>query len=270
MNVLGKMASAALVRYYRSPGFPAKLRIWGWMRRWTGYSRIAVRCGANGWITLDELDLLQRCILAEGAYEPEVWESLASAARGNDVFWDIGAHIGSVSVQALGDERIRAVLAFEPDPCQFELLRLHLALNGGRGTAFAFALSDRRDSRPMRHGGSDNTGLSSLTAGPGAETFDVDCRTADELVFGEGLPAPTLVKIDVEGWESHVLDGFKRLLSEKPPRAIVFEADALESGELADHSIAATLYRLGYGVRHLRRRSGIVEVRENYLAQWKT
>jgi FkbM family methyltransferase len=270
MKVLGKMASAALVRYYRSPGFPAKLRIWGWMRRWTGYARLRVQCGTNGWITLDERDLLQRYILGEGAYEPEVWESLASAARGNDVFWDIGAHVGSISVHALGDERIRAVLAFEPDPRQFELLRLHLTLNVGRGTAFAFALSDRRERRPMRRGPGANMGLSSLTAGAGGETFEVDCRTADELVFGEGLPAPTLVKIDVEGWESHVLDGFKRILSEKPPRAIVFEADALESGEPADHSIAASLDRLGYGVRHLRRRSGIIEVRENYLAQWKT
>jgi FkbM family methyltransferase len=173
-------------------------------------------------------------------------------------------------VRALADARVRSVLAFEPDPRQFELLRMHLALNGGRGTALAFALSDRRERRPMRHGGDANTGLSSLTAEPDAETFDVNCRTADELVFDEGLPAPTLVKIDVEGWESHVLTGFKRILCEKPPRAIVFETDALESGEPVDGSIAAALGSLGYGVRRLPRRSGIIDVRENYLARLET
>ena len=58
--------------------------------------RLSVEYGRDGVITVDYRDWLQGSILRTGAYEPEVWAALTSRAQDNEVFWDIGAHIGKV------------------------------------------------------------------------------------------------------------------------------------------------------------------------------
>jgi hypothetical protein len=102
----------------------------------------------------------------------------------------------------------------------------------------------------------------------GRGAIAVECRSADEAVFSEGVQAPTLLKIDVEGWEWEVLRGAERLLREHPPKAIVFESTADESGSILERSVPEFLQEHGYLVRWIQRPSGIVEPRENYLA-WR-
>lgn len=220
---------------------------------------------------MDERDWLQREIFVTGAYEPEVWAALSSFLTADEVMWDVGAHVGSFAIRALVDPRVREVHAFEPDPVHADVLAINLALNKGQYTIHRFALSGRRERARLYHGPPANTGLSSLAAQPNlnGESFEVDCRTADELVF-EGLAPPTLMKIDVEGWESEVLYGAVRLLSESPPKAIVFEAEYMEGDEIRDRSLARWLESLGWNIRHIKRPSGLVEERENFIAVHQT
>ena len=51
----------------------------------------------------------------------------------------------------------------------------------------------------------------------GPSAVPVRAFTLDHLVFRDGLPAPTVMKIDVEGAEHAVLRGATRLLTEKRP-----------------------------------------------------
>ena len=61
-------------------------------------------------------------------------------------------------------------------------------------------------------------GPSSSEIRVGAEgTVSVRAFTLDHLVFRDGLPAPTVMKIDVEGAEYAVLRGATRLLTENRP-----------------------------------------------------
>ncbi len=273
IRVLGKRTSAVLRRYYLGPDFPMKLRFWGWLRRWGSYPRLTVRYATAGWITVDERDLIQREILVNGFYEPEVWEMLSSAADSEEVVWDVGAHVGTFSIRALLDPRVKMVHAFEPDPISAEILEFNLSLNDSKQSRWAlhrFALSDGRGPRKLYRGPDANTGLSSLVPRAGELVFEVSCLSADELVLRKGIRPPTLMKIDVEGWESRVVAGAQRLLAERPPKAIVFEAGYREPGRISDPSLARCLESWGYAIRHIRRPSGIVEERENFLAVHET
>jgi FkbM family methyltransferase len=185
------------------------------------------------------------------------------------VVWDIGAHIGSFAIQTLLDSRVKEVHAFEPDPLHADILRINLALNKGQYAIYRFALGSQREQRNLYHGPMINTGFSSLAIQVSNEVFEVDCRTADELVFQEGIPSPTLMKVDVEGWEFKVLQGAQRLLKECPPKAIVFETECDEFNNPIDHSIIPYLEGLSYKVEKIIRPHGAEDLKENFLALYK-
>jgi len=75
------------------------------------------------------------------------------------------------------------------------------------------------------------------------------------IVYDFGLEPPTLMKIDVEGWELEVLLGAQKLMHQMPPKAIAFETTANERGE-----------PLNTALLEVRRANGESSSRENYLA----
>jgi FkbM family methyltransferase len=162
------------------------------------------------------------------------------------------------------------VHSFEPDSVNAAILKHNVDLNDRRENCriHALALSDTAETRNLYRGPASNTGLSTLTrdtrCNPSA--FDVRCCTADELVFHHSVSAPTLLKIDVEGWEYRVLLGASRLFEERPPKALVFEAAPAETGCVADRRLLQALKCFGYVVTHIPRPAGAIEERENYLA----
>jgi len=266
MKPLSKKFSAFLRSNYKGPDHPMKTRIWSWFRRMSAYPRITIPYGASGWITVDERCLMQKQIFNHGVHEPEVWQALSASATADEVLWDVGAHIGSCSIEALLDRRVKEVHAFEPDPVQARVLKENLALNGGRYTIHPCALSYQKIKMPLHRGPVENTGRSSLVFQTGKERCDVDCLVIDDLVFQQGIPPPTLMKIDVEGWELEVLWGAERLLSEKPPKAIVFETGWDESDQMPEDSPGAYLKEFGYQIQRVQRPDGAVKERENFLA----
>jgi FkbM family methyltransferase len=249
------------------------------MRQLCGYPPLTLAYGDGCWITIDERDWLQSSILNTGGYEPEVWEALAHHATRDEVVWDVGAHIGSFVLKAAQDSRVRSVCAFEPDPLTLKTLTANLALNGDPAIVYPLALSDRMERRTLIHGPASNTGMSTLSPTPGTgmarhvsdhpqdlPIFDVVCRTADEVVAQGEVPAPTLMKIDVEGWEYRVLRGALRLLESKQLKAIAFEAGCDATGRLNDDRLAGLLRSHDYSLSRIRRPAGEIRGVENYLA----
>lgn len=265
--VLGKTISRLLRSYYLCPDFPMKLRFWGWFRKLTNYARLTIPYAQMGWITVDERDLLQRRIFVEGTYETEVWATLAAFAS-EEVVWDIGAHIGSFAIQALLDCRVREIHCFEPDPEQAAILRFNLSLNGNNWRCHQVALGDRIEERLLFRGPQANTGLSTFQRDLGNGTVKVICLTGDEVISHGDAPPPTLVKIDVEGWEERVFQGARELLRTAPPKAIVFEASCDHTGELENKYIVSFLEKFGYQVSWIQRPNGQVQERENFLARY--
>lgn len=137
-----------------------------------------------------------------GRFERERVEAILSLLEPGDVLWDVGAHKGYIALA--GARRVGAggaVIACEPSRRNVGALRRHVAWNRASNVRVVEAGLSRADGEAAFGG----TG-SSITyrLGQGDETVRV--RRLDGLV-AEGLPAPTVVKIDVEGEEAAVLEG---------------------------------------------------------------
>ena len=65
-------------------------------------------------------------------------------------------------------------------------------------------------------------------------------RTLDGLVYDDGLPCPTHIKIDVDGLEPAIVQGATRLLADRRLRSVLVELD-LKSEQHRDtmHAIMA-------------------------------
>lgn len=270
MWYLRERTSAKLLQWYLGPDHRSKLRLWRYLLTALGHPRLSVPYAGSGTITLDYRDWLQSTILRTGTYEPEVWNAISSVAGNDSIFWDVGAHIGTFSILACRDSRFRVVHAFEPAPEASRVLRHHLAVNPGVSRVIhQLALGSSNEKRVLTAGPAINSGMASLirTSNPGRRQSVVQCTTADTLVFERGIAAPTIIKIDVEGWELEVLYGAERILTERPPAGIIFEAACERSApELDDSAIAEYLETKGYSVSYIPRPDGHVEPRENYIA----
>ena len=269
---LGDRTSAALVRWYLGPDHTSKLRLWRYLLVALQQPRLTVPYGERGRITLDYRDWLQDSILRTGSYEPEVWNSISAHADQKEVLWDVGAHIGSISILACQDPRFELVHSFEPHPRTFGILTSHLRLNSdvavAKSVAHQLALGARCEERALTFGPAINSGMATLGSedGSGRQRTTVHCRTVDSLVYESGVAAPTLMKIDVEDWELEVLRGAQRLMEQAPPKAIAFESAANARCEMLDVALSGFFSEHDYTIRHIPRPDGDIQPRENYLA----
>jgi FkbM family methyltransferase len=271
VRALPAVVTAALRAYYAGPDHPAKLRLWRWFRTLSGYPRLTVPFAGGGTITLDERDYMENQILLHGDYEPEVWRALERFAGHDDVVWDVGANIGDVTVKAMRHSAVAAVHAFEPHPVVASILRRHVAMNGGDATIHQLAMGETNGTGTLHNALFPLSGGHSLRIDPRNSTFDgsfqVTCRTADTLVFADGVQPPTLLKVDIEQFEVPFFRGAERLLREAPPKAIVFEASRDErTGELEEPELRELLERADYSISWIRRDDGSCYLRENFLA----
>jgi FkbM family methyltransferase len=140
------------------------------------------------------------------------------------VFWDVGAHIGSVTLVAAA--RCRQVVSFEPDPRSLSGLADNLRHNGlANVEVIPSALGTSSGQATLYQSAGTNTGMTSLLADGLRPTtgLHVNVTRADDLISRRPELAPTIMKIDVEGAEHLVLGGATRLLQMGSLRAIVFE-----------------------------------------------
>lgn len=146
--------------------------------------------------------------------EREIMRHLLARVRPGDVFYDVGAQFSAYSclVSDLLDEG--SVVAFDPDTRRVARIETNFGLNGVNGSVLPYALSDRRGERGFKL----STG--ELTECRGTE---VEITTVDHLVDEGTVPAPTIMKVDVEGAELEVLRGMTETMERSLPQLIYCE-----------------------------------------------
>lgn len=140
-----------------------------------------------------------------GTAEVEIAEHIRRLARPGLRAFDIGGH-NAYYAMVLARLTGQPVVSFEFDPTAVERMRRNLALNP--------QLADRVVIREVYLSYERNAAL-------GAATLD-------EVVASDGLTAPDLLKIDVEGSESHVLQGAQQILRRRPHLVIETHCLAIE------------------------------------------
>ncbi|MEY2740591.1 MAG: hypothetical protein RL283_693 [Actinomycetota bacterium] len=136
---------------------------------------------------------------------------------GSAVLWDVGANVGVFSMYAAA--RGLRVVAVEPAPQNLLLLALNVAKNrcGDRVTLLPTALGEISGVAEMNLSshefGSAHHGFGTTETFRGKPTpaalsrFRLAGISIDDAVSTLGLPAPTHIKIDVDGIELMVLHG---------------------------------------------------------------
>jgi FkbM family methyltransferase len=194
--------------------------------------------------TLDGRDFHFRC-----ASDTDVWrarslstkeagtiEWIRNSVQAGEVFCDIGANIGLYSLVAAA--RVGSsgkVFSFEPHAENFVSLMRNIAANrfGDVIHPLSCALHDREGTFDFNYNnmvsGSSMSQLGGTKDGDENEFAPVfrECKLGvrlDTLVFDWGMPAPTHIKIDVDGNELSILQGMQRVLSSpSKPRTLQVE-----------------------------------------------
>lgn len=126
---------------------------------------------------------------------------LRLAPDANDVLLDIGANIGAASRRFL-NAGVRQVIAVEPEPVNFSILRKNLAAAPSRSVAVEAAVAaSEGDCELWIHAGR-NKGMHSLVPQNRRRALRVRAVTLQRLMMRH---RPTLIKIDIEGGEYQLL-----------------------------------------------------------------
>ena len=158
--------------------------------------------------------------------EQKELHAFVDAIELEDTVYDIGANTGLYSFFAATKCRRGMVAAFEPYPPNIDLLKRDLARNGFHNIEVVeSALSNTVGEIKFTHPEEDDIGYgsSSIDAKEDDDATMVSTTTGDKLVSDEQLPPPNVIKIDVEGAESLVVDGMKEVLSSPECRVIFCE-----------------------------------------------
>ncbi|WP_265112374.1 FkbM family methyltransferase [Halosolutus halophilus] len=164
----------------------------------------------------------------------------------NDVFWDVGANVGIYTCFAAAKLQSGHVVSVEPNPNNVDRIEENLQLNGLSADVHERALMAENDEGVLQiyedaeagaFGFLSEDGSSveseSLTIDP-TESVRVETTTGDALV-DDGVPAPDVLKIDVEGAELEVLKGMERTVEED---VRVLYIDVITSDEFYDRTVA--------------------------------
>jgi FkbM family methyltransferase len=155
-------------------------------------------------------------------YEAKYDSAFLELVRPADVVWDIGANVGHYT--ELFAARVGSggtVVAFEPSPVNFKALQSRVgSLPNVRVLNCAIG---SRDGTVNFVQGADALGATSRIAPSNAGGVGVEVRSGKSLLSTAELQAPHAVKIDVEGHEAEVLEGFGDILGNPTLRVIGVE-----------------------------------------------
>jgi FkbM family methyltransferase len=189
-------------------------------------------------------------------YETELVRTLTTSLHADSVLYDIGAHVGLITLMAA--RRIDAargrIIAVEPAEANVRLLRRHVEINGfaDRVTIVPSLVGEAvADGVPFVNRPEQFTANSLAYAIDGGATTPTQMTSVDQLV-ADGFPAPTHLKIDVEGYEGFVLRGARATLAEYQPTVIcAFHPEPLRLLNESGPAIVAFMQTLGYEARTL-------------------
>ncbi len=215
----------------------------------------------------------------DGLFEYDYMKLFLRFVQSEDVFLDIGANVGAYTLLAASLATNGRVIGVEPMPETFARLEENIMRNGlidrvdlvnkALGKESGFVMFQAQV--PSTH--------SHVVVDAGARDNEVriPCTTLDELAEELRITRCDFVKIDVEGYEEHVILGGRNFFKALAPKIVLFEASGACLAYGSDLTEAFEMFaELGYRIgfyRHEKNRISLVRGKpqtispeNNYLA----
>jgi FkbM family methyltransferase len=163
-------------------------------------------------------------MLSDRGHETKEHQFLRSLDLSGRVVYEVGAFQGILTLFL--SDRAKEVIAYEPNPASYDRVSENLRLNGRSNVRLRhLAVGDTAGhitlfcDRLMPGGTSGDPTLANQikSSTPSATSIDVPVVTLDEDIAAAQLPAPDVVKIDIEGMELPALRGMSRTLDRYHP-----------------------------------------------------
>ncbi len=182
-----------------------------------------------------------------GLYEFEDMHFLMRYVSKHDSFVDVGANSGIYTILA-GKVLDIPTISFEPIKSTFSRLLQNVKINKieDRVTLFNIGLSNQIDTLKFTSNldATNHVSTNLTELGSGEEFVNVD--TIDNILMRKNFK-PTIMKIDVEGFEKEVLSGGYNLLQSQELRVILIELN--DSGikyGVTDEEVAGLIIQNGF------------------------
>jgi FkbM family methyltransferase len=175
----------------------------------------------GGKVSANTRDTIGKYIYYFGVWEPNLTHWIRRHLRPGDVCIDVGANIGYFSLLAsllVGDSG--KVVAVEALPAIFAVLENNLKLNQARNVrAVNCAAWDAEETISIYTQPKDLPGQTTVMPAWARQwslkdKSQIPALPLSAILTPEEIKAARLIKIDVEGAESHVLEGMKALIPE--------------------------------------------------------
>jgi FkbM family methyltransferase len=167
------------------------------------------------------------------------------ALREDDLFVDVGANVGTYTMLAAGVTGCRCV-AIEPAGRSYEQLIDNLRLNQVQHRVDAHRVAagrERGNVRITQDRDSMNHIIHADKGAAGSSAAVVAVRTLDDILADL---SPTIIKIDVEGYEPHVIAGALKTLRRSSLLAVLMETNRDVGSEEDRVSADGQMQALGF------------------------
>jgi FkbM family methyltransferase len=158
---------------------------------------------------------LESSLYYHGTYEEGTLFIIAQCLGVGDIFIDVGANIGLMSLFAstkVGDTG--KIYAFEPEPDIFQILMQNIDLNNFQNIELHMkALGSKTESGRISLAFEDIRGSATLSKSDSdSHGKDIEMIPLDVFINKNRIRIVKMIKVDVEGWELEVLKGGTNLL----------------------------------------------------------
>ena len=137
--------------------------------------------------------------------------------RSTDLFIDVGANIGAYTVLASGEIGANTI-SIEPIPSTYKILTDNILINRIQDKVQALNIGLGNEKEKINFTKSMDT-VNHVATDNDIDTIEVEVDNLDSVTN----IIPALIKIDVEGFETEVLNGADKILNNKDLKAIIIE-----------------------------------------------
>jgi len=150
----------------------------------------------------------------------------------NELLIDVGANIGTICIPAIKRNLFNKAIVFEPEPLNYSLLLSNIIINGcyNKISSHNIALGSKNREKLNLQLDDHNKGNHRIIINSKIKlkkNIVINSHKLDSFIKNIN-PLSTLLWIDVQGYETQVLLGAKKLLNKKVPVCVEFSPTFLE------------------------------------------